>query len=67
MLHIIVTKITDEERKEVREMWLLLLVWIVGISCIAIMKKIEPEIYKVYTLYVLAIELIFTVSLIQYL
>jgi hypothetical protein len=48
-------------------MWLLLLVWIVGISCIAIMKKIEPEIYKVYTLYVLAIELIFTVSLIQYL
>lgn len=48
-------------------MWALVLVWIVGIVCIPIMKKIEPETYKAYALYVLAIELIFTVFLVRHL
>ena len=46
-------------------MWALLIVWIAGIVCIPIMKKIQPETYKAYAIYVLAVEIIFTVVLIQ--
>ena len=46
---------------------LLVLLWIAGIVCIPLMKKLEPEIYRVYTVYVLAIEILTTYFVISYL
>lgn len=37
------------------------LVWIVAITCIPIMKKVQPEGYKAYAVYVLAVCVIFTI------
>ena len=45
----------------------LLIVWIAGIIGIWIMKKVEPDTYKAYAVYVLAIEVLFTVFVVQYL
>lgn len=42
------------------------LVWIVGIICIPVMKKILPEVYKLYAVYVLAVLVAFTAFVIHY-
>lgn len=46
---------------------LLVLLWLTGIVCIPVMKKLEPEIYRVYTVYVLAIEILTTYLVVSYL
>lgn len=43
-----------------------LFVWVVGVTCIPIMKKIQPEISKLYTAYVLAVLTVFTVFVVRY-
>ena len=37
-----------------------IIVWAVGIVCIPVMKKIQPDTYKAYAVYVLAICIIIT-------
>lgn len=41
-------------------MRLVLAVWIIAIICIAIMKKIQPDTYKAYAIYALAVCVMFT-------
>ena len=41
-------------------------VWAVGAVCIPVMKKLQPESYKAYAVYVLAVCLIFTVFVALY-
>lgn len=36
-------------------MGLVLIVWVIAIICIAIMKKIQPDTYKAYAIYALAV------------
>lgn len=45
----------------------LLIVWLAGIICVLVMKKLTPDTYKAYAIYVMAIEIIFTVFVIHYL
>lgn len=45
----------------------IVIVWIAGIICVFHMKKIEPEVYKFYAVYVLAIEVMFTTFVVKYL
>lgn len=40
---------------------MIIAVYVVAIICIPIMKKIEPETYKEYAIYVLAVCVIFTI------
>lgn len=43
-----------------------LFVWLIGILCISIMKKIQPESYKLYAIYVLAVLVTFTAFVVRY-
>ena len=36
-------------------MWLVIIAWIVGLVCIFVMKKIRPDEYIAYAIYVLVI------------
>lgn len=45
----------------------ILSVWIVGIVCIPIMKKLQPESYKTYVIHVLAVCVLVTAFAVLYL
>lgn len=45
----------------------ILIVWVIGIGCIPVMKKLQPESYKAYAIYVLAVCVLVTASVILYL
>ena len=40
---------------------LILIVWAIAVACIFIMKKIEPDAYKIYAVYALAVCVALTV------
>lgn len=43
-----------------------LFVWVISAWCISIMKKLQPESYKLYVIYVLAVLVTFTVFVVRY-
>ena len=45
---------------------LIVICWIIGLCCIPVMKKIQPESYKAYAVYVVAVLLIFTFFVVQH-
>ena len=55
------------EIQTIVDVTMILLLWVIGIVCIPVMKKIQPEGYKAYAIYVLAVCLIFTVFAVLYL
>lgn len=48
-------------------MWLVGLMWIVGIICIFIMKRIKPDATIAYAIYVFCILVAFTIFVVLYL
>lgn len=49
-----------KERERMSVVWAIAFVWLVGLGCIPIMKKIQPDSYKAYAIYVLAVCVAFT-------
>lgn len=62
-----ISRARQQKRKENRMIIVpIVIVWLVAVIGIFIMKKTEPDIYKVYKIYALLVAMIFTLFLIGY-